>query len=157
MHVAPEEGRALSLVGDRITFKLTGTDTNNAFLLGEQVTPPGGGPPPHVHRHEDETFYILDGEFEFSLGDTTIRAVAGSVVYAPRNVPHRFTNVGALSGRLLVIVTPAGLEAFFAEAAADPSDGSPRSPFSDEAIAKLVATAATYGIEIKLLTPESSP
>ena len=162
MHVAPEEGRELSLVGDRITLKLTGTDTNNALLLGEEVTPPGGGTPPHVHRHEDETFCVLEGEFEFALGDTTIRAAAGSVVYGPRNVPHGFTNVGALPGRMLVIVTPAGLEAFFAEAGEETTDGSSPSSFSQASfsqagIEKLLAAAAKYGIEIQVPLPETSP
>ncbi len=157
MHVASKEGRELSLVGDRITFKLVGKDTNDALLLVEEVTPPGGGPPPHVHRHEDETFYVLEGEFEFLLGDATIRAAAGSVVHGPRNVPHGFTNVGALPGRMLVVVTPAGLEAFFAEAGDETSDGSSPSSFDEVEIEKLLVAAAKYGIEIRLPLPETSP
>jgi quercetin dioxygenase-like cupin family protein len=157
MHVAPEEGRELSLVGDRITFKLVGKDSNNALLLAEEVTPPGGGTPPHVHRHEDETFCLLEGEFEFSLGDATIRAAAGSVVHGPRNVPHSFTNVGALPGRMLVIVTPAGLEAFFEEAGEETTDGSSPAFFGQAEIEKLHAAAAKYGIEIQLPLPGTSP
>lgn len=157
MHIAPEEGKELSLVGDRITLKLTGKDTNNSLLLGEEVTPPGGGTPPHVHRYEDETFYVLEGEFAFSLGDTTIRAAAGSVVHAPRNIPHHFTNVGALPGRMLVIVTPAGLEAFFAEAGEEPRDESSPSSVSEVDIAKLLTAAAKYGIEMQVPLAETSP
>lgn len=157
MYVAPEEGKELSLVGDRITLKLTGKHTNNALLLGEEVTPPGGGTPPHVHRHEDETFCVLEGEYEFSLGDTTIRAAAGSVVHGPRKVPHRFTNVGALPARMLVIVTPAGLEAFFEEAGEEATDGSSPSSVSEVEIAKLLVAAPKYGIEIQVPLAEQSP
>jgi quercetin dioxygenase-like cupin family protein len=157
MHVAPEEGRELLLAGDRITLKLVGKDSNNALLLAEEVTPPGGGPPPHVHRNEDETFYILDGEFAFSLGDAAIRAAAGSVVHAPRNVPHGFTNIGALPGRMLVIVTPAGFEAFLEEAGEETVDGSSPPSFGQVELEKLLAAAAKYGVEIRLPVPESSP
>jgi uncharacterized cupin superfamily protein len=31
----------------------------------EAIVPPDGGPPPHIHRNEDETFYVLEGEVEF--------------------------------------------------------------------------------------------
>jgi quercetin dioxygenase-like cupin family protein len=157
MYVAPEEGKELSLAGDRITLKLTGQDTNDSLLLGEEVTPPGGGTPPHVHHHEDETFCVLEGEYEFSLGDSTIRATAGSVVHGPRNVPHGFTNVGALPGRMLVVVTPAGLEAFFEEAGQEATDGSSPSSFGREELKRLVAVAARYGIEIRVPSPETSP
>jgi quercetin dioxygenase-like cupin family protein len=157
MHVAPEEGKELSLAGDRITLKLVGKDTNNAFLLAEEVTPPGGGPPPHVHRQEDETFYVLEGEFAFALGDTTVQATAGSVVHGPRNVLHSFTNVSTLSGRMLVIVTPAGFEAFVDEAGEETIEGSSPSSVSDVDIAKLLVVAAKYGIEIQAPLAEPSP
>ncbi|MFL6085518.1 MAG: cupin domain-containing protein [Mycobacterium sp.] len=47
-------------------------------------------PPPHRHRREDEIFCVLEGEYEFVVGDRTIPATAGSVVYGPRNIPHTF-------------------------------------------------------------------
>lgn len=45
--------------GDLYTFLATGKETNNAFFQFEAVVPPGGGPPPHTHSREDESFYIV--------------------------------------------------------------------------------------------------
>ena len=81
----------------------------------EFLVPPHHGPPPHVHRREDEVFYVLEGEFEFTVAGQTIRATAGQTLYGKRDVPHTFKNVGDKAGRMIVVVAPAGLEKFFAE------------------------------------------
>ncbi|MBA3441197.1 MAG: hypothetical protein H0T92_15140 [Pyrinomonadaceae bacterium] len=60
--VATGEGTHLTVLGDKITIKLTGDDTNGAFMMFENTNPPEHGIPMHVHRNEDETFYILEGE-----------------------------------------------------------------------------------------------
>src|SRR5918998_1147538 len=113
IHVAPDEGRMLWVVGELLTLKMTGSDTDGAFALIEEVTPPQGGPPPHMHTREDETFYVLEGELKFVVGERNISATAGSVVYGPRGVLHSFRNVGSTPSRMVVIITPAGLEKFF--------------------------------------------
>jgi quercetin dioxygenase-like cupin family protein len=58
------KGRAVWVVGDHYTVKCSGEDTGGAFTLIEVLVPPGSGPPPHIHRREDEMFYVLAGEFE---------------------------------------------------------------------------------------------
>jgi hypothetical protein len=74
---------------------------------------------------QDETHYILEGQFEFVLGERKVDAGAGSVVYVPRTTMHAFTNTGTKKGKLLFIDTPAGpLEQFlveFGEPVSDPS------------------------------------
>ena len=147
-HVAPGEGKALWVAGDLVTFKVVGEDTNGAFILAEEVSPPGGGPPPHIHRREDEIFCVLEGEYEFLVGERTIRAGAGSVVYGPRNIPHTFKNVGTSPARMLAFVTPAGFEEFLEEVGEEAADGSSPPPFGQEQIEKLLATAPKYGIEM---------
>jgi quercetin dioxygenase-like cupin family protein len=87
-YVPSGEGKSLWVVGELITLKMVGEDTKGAFTLLEEITPPQGGPPPHLHRHEDETFYVIEGELEFMVGDRTIPATAGSVLYGPRNILH---------------------------------------------------------------------
>ena len=57
---------------------------------GEFVTPAGGGPPYHLHRDQDESFYVLEGEMTFYVGDAVIQANAGSFAFGARNVPHTF-------------------------------------------------------------------
>lgn len=54
------------------------------------------------HLHEDETFYVIEGEFEITVGDVTKAGVPGTFAYGPRNLPHRWTNVGNRRGRLLM-------------------------------------------------------
>ena len=77
--------------------------------------PPGGGPPLHIHTREDETFYVLDGEVEFLLGEETVTARRGDFVNIPRGTVHRFINTGTDTARLVLTFTPAGIEQWFAE------------------------------------------
>jgi quercetin dioxygenase-like cupin family protein len=58
----------------------------------EALVPPGGGPPPHTHSGEDETFYLLEGEIEFLLGEARITAGPGDFVNVPRGTVHCFRN-----------------------------------------------------------------
>jgi quercetin dioxygenase-like cupin family protein len=114
---------------------------------------PGGGSPPHVHSREDETFYVVEGEFEFLVAGAPIRLKAGEHLFAPRDVPHNFRNVGSEPGKMIITATPAGLENFFSEIGTKLSsrDDAPVPPSPDD-IARLVATAPKYGL--KILGPE---
>ena len=147
-HVAPGEGKALWVAGDLVTLKVVGEDTTGACILGEEVSPPGGGPPPHVHRREDEIFFVLEGEYEFFVGERTIRAGGGSVVYGPRDVPHSFKNVGTTPARMLAFVAPAGFEGFLEEVGEEAAAGSSPPPFGQEEIERMLAVAPGYGIEL---------
>lgn len=114
--LAAGEGKMLSIVGETITLKFTGGDTAGAFSLFEGLTPPHGGPPPHLHRWEDETFFVLDGKLEFNVGGQAIEAGPGDSVFCPKDVPHCFRNIGDTAARTLTIVSPAGFERFFERA-----------------------------------------
>jgi mannose-6-phosphate isomerase-like protein (cupin superfamily) len=143
------EGPSYWVLGDRYTFKLTGKDSGGNCMVMDQVIRPESGPPPHVHQREDETFYILEGRFSFLCGDREEIMEAGSFVYIPRGTLHTFRNVGMTKGRLLVTVTPAGLEDFFYQIGTI-ADGLPEPPPFDPAIlGKLVELAGKYGMEIK--------
>ena len=147
IHVPPSEGQMLWVVGELLTFKIGGQDADGAFVLAEEVTPPQGGPPPHLHTREDETFCVLEGELEFVVGERTLSASAGSVVYAPRGVLHGLRNVGTGHSRMIVIITPAGLEKFFEEVGEPVTDPS-SPPEGPPDIERLVAVARKYGMEI---------
>jgi mannose-6-phosphate isomerase-like protein (cupin superfamily) len=146
--VAPGEGKAFWVAGDLVTFKVVSEDTDGAYSLFEVVSNPGGGPPPHVHHHEDEIFCVLEGEHEVSIGERTIRADAGTVVYGPKNVAHAYKNVGATSGKILGFVAPAGLEGFFEEVGGEATDELSPPPFGQKETERLLAAAPKYGIEI---------
>ncbi|MGH7163691.1 MAG: quercetin 2,3-dioxygenase [Planctomycetota bacterium] len=137
----PGSGRRIHVLSDLYTFKASAKDTGGAYLLLEAVVPPGGGTPPHVHRREDEAFYVLDGELTFRVGGEAIVARPGHFVHAPRDVPHQFTNTGKKPARALVWATPAGIEGFFLEVGSPPG----AAPLDAQ---RVLAAAPKYGIEI---------
>jgi len=146
-YIPPGEGELLWVVGELLTLKVVGTDTSGAFAVLEEITPPQGGPPPHMHSREDETFYVLEGELEFRVSDRTLLATAGSVIYGPRGILHTFKNVGTTPSRILVLVTPAGLEKMFEELGEPVTDPS-SPPEGPPDIERLMAVNRKYGVEI---------
>src|SRR5258708_32244929 len=74
-----------------------------------------GGPPLHMHLHQEEWFYVMEGEVLFQIGDSRKQLHAGDSVLGPRGVPHTFSSVGEKPGRMLIAFNPAGkVEGFFA-------------------------------------------
>lgn len=113
--VSEGEGKRLNVLGDTLIVKLDSEDTAGAFAVMEAVTPPNAGPPVHLHRREDESFYVLEGEFEFVVDGQRLTAGPGAFLYAQRGTKHTFRNIGSKPGRMIVTVQPAGVEKFFAE------------------------------------------
>ena len=151
-HMHAGEGHSLWVLGELVTYKVTGEQTGGAYSLFEVETPPGGGPPPHVQHREDESFYVLEGEYEFVVEGRTTRASAGTQIYVPKGNLHAYNNVGEDIGRMLVSQTPGGShERFFEEIGEETKDGSTppgsEDPPDMESIAKI---AAEYGIEMPL-------
>ena len=78
----------------------------------------GGGRPP-LHRHDfDETFYVLEGELTFRLGNDLVTRRAGELAFARRGVPHTYANLSGAPARVLLVITPAGFERYFARMSA---------------------------------------
>jgi mannose-6-phosphate isomerase-like protein (cupin superfamily) len=68
---------------------------------------PGFGPvEPHVHEDHTDSFFILEGEVEFTIGDETVRAGPGTWVAAPSGVRHGFAIPGPERARFLNIHAP---------------------------------------------------
>ena len=76
-------GKTVNVFGKPITIRICGRDTGDALSVVESHDAPGDGPPPHIHHREDETFQILEGEYEFMVGGKTIPAKAGTTLFAP--------------------------------------------------------------------------
>ena len=134
---------------DQITFLITGEETGGAFFMAEVSVPPGGGPPPHVHTREEESFYLMQGTLIIHVGGKTLNASPGDFVQLPRGVVHSFRNAGNVDVKMLLVVTPAGLEKFFEEAfdpAADRTAAPP--PATGALLARLLAAASRYGLEL---------
>ncbi len=99
--------------------------------------PPGDMPPLHVHRAEDEGFYVLEGEMTVFHPGEEVRLGPGDFTLTPRGTPHTY-RVGEGSARVLVTSTPGGFERFVAAVGA----------LDEVTPERLTAVAAGYDIEI---------
>lgn len=149
IHVGPGEGDAFSAVGDIYRVLASGRQTGGVYGLSEIRVSPNNGPPPHIHSREDESFFVLEGELEFQVGDEKITARPGTFIQGPRGIAHTFKNNTQRPARILGFVTPAGFENFFKEFARPvASFDSPAIPASKDEIDKLLAAAPKYGLQI---------
>jgi mannose-6-phosphate isomerase-like protein (cupin superfamily) len=103
--------------GPRVLLRSEETDAEVSVI--ESAVPPDFTGPPLHHHDFDETFYLIEGELTFQLRDDLFQVKAGEVAFAPRGVPHTFTNLGAGPARYLIVCTPAGFERYFARMAAE--------------------------------------
>ena len=92
-----------------ITLKilLSGKQTNGSHAIFEDIVEPGVGPGRHVHHHQDETFFFLEGEFIAEVGGKIFEFKPGDVAFIPKGTVHAFKNVGNSPGRLRYIFSPA--------------------------------------------------
>jgi quercetin dioxygenase-like cupin family protein len=143
--------------GDKVTFLVTGAESSGACFIIEGMAPPGGGPPPHVHHFEDESFYILQGTVTVQAAGQTFQASPGDFVHIPRGTVHSFRNDGRVNAKAVITVSPAGpagLEKFFQESfypATDPSATPP--PITEELMGRMMTAAAKNGLEFVRPTP----
>ena len=134
--------------GDQLTFLITGAESGGLFFMAETLIAPGGGPPPHIHEREDETFYVLEGNPTFYAADKTIQGAPGSFIFLPRGIKHAFKNAAATPARMIVICTPAGIEKFF-EATMEPARPGVLPPMlTPELIGRFLAEAPKYGLQL---------
>ena len=145
--LAAGEGERIWIVADTMTLKATGESTDGGRVLLENLTAPGGGPPPHVHTREDEFWYVLDGSFEIRVGDEVHALGPGGFAYAPRGTIHNFRNTAETPSRVLVGFTPGGIEGFFRASGRPATDDGPAPPVDEEEIARTMAAARDYGFE----------
>lgn len=147
----PNEGHTIAVVGDVYRFLATGDETNGQYAMWEAIVPPGGGPPPHTHSREEESFYILEGEITFTVGEEKIVATEGMFANMPVGSLHSFKNNSDKIARMIISVAPAGLEKMFFEFGVPLDEGATEAmPPTKEEIEKLLAIAPNYGIEIKV-------
>jgi mannose-6-phosphate isomerase-like protein (cupin superfamily) len=62
--------------------------------------------PLHVHREDDEAWYVLSGRLGFRLGDEEFEVGPGSAVLARRGTPHTWRNAGDVEAEFLLVMTP---------------------------------------------------
>lgn len=137
-------------LGGLVTVRAAAADTNGSLAVIEERASRGYTTPPHVHRREDETLFVIEGTVEYTIDGVTATVTAGAAAFLPRGVPHNFTVLSS-AAHFLVIITPGGFERFFSEvsppAAAEDQDHPDTDPV------RMAASAAELGTTV-LGTPE---
>lgn len=110
------EGRSVSLRGTEVGFKVE-SDRARGASCTEWVAAPGFDTGLHIHERLEETWYVLDGELRFQVGDDTFTAGPGAWVFVPPRVAHAFANRAEAPARFLLIMSPAGFDRYFDELA----------------------------------------
>ena len=102
----------VTLGGHPMVFLVTGKDTKHTSMF-DWTIPAGFATGLHVHRVQEETFYVLEGECEWRVGDQVVQATPGTYLFVPPGVPHNITNISARPARVLMTVSPPGHEHYF--------------------------------------------
>ena len=140
IQVPNDGGKAVNILGIPMLIRIHGRDTGGMVSVVESHDVPGGGPPPHIHQREDETFQILEGDYEFMVGGQAILAKRGTTLFAPCGIAHTYRYAGQTSGKLMCVITPSGFEGFFEEVGA-------LSPQQQQDIPRVMEIAKQYGLE----------
>jgi quercetin dioxygenase-like cupin family protein len=147
-HLPADTGPCFWGPGDRYTFLVTGDQTNGAYFIMEAIIPPGGGPPLHIHHREQESFYLLEGTLEITLGEKRLKAATGDFVQIPRGMVHAFYNAGSNTVKMLLFFSPAGMDKYFEEVLEPVRDRLANiPPVTDALIGRMVDAGPKHGIE----------
>lgn len=150
----PRDGEAYWSLGSLTVLKATEENTNGSFSLVEEQIPAGQSPPMHVHRSDDEMFYILDGTVTFEIDGERFTATAGSTVFAPHGKPHSY--ITEAETRWLMFVHEPGLEQLWASAGRPAESWTmPDDSETEEQMNRAMDQLDRYGIEVvgEPLTP----
>lgn len=145
-----EQGDAYWVFGELYTFKVTAAETGGELAVIETVTSPQNGPPLHTHSREDESFYILEGRFLFTIGDQIQEVGPGGFLFAPRGIQHGYRNISALPARKIVVVTPGGFESFLREIGERATQTIAPPPHRSGTIEKAMELSQKYGLRIQI-------
>jgi len=115
--VPPGEGKRVMLFAVRFDYKVTAADSGGALAALEVTIPPKTLVKPHNHSREDEFTVVLSGTVGARVGDRVVEAAAGASLVKPRGIPHAMWNAGPEPARVLEVLSPGGLEAYFEELA----------------------------------------
>lgn len=142
--VQPGEGEYGELGGIGVVFKLFGEQTNGSVSIVEHPFAVGACVPPHVHTREDEYSIVTEGEIGFRSGEREVVLGPGGYITKPRGETHTMWNAGRVPGRIIEVISPAGLEHFFWSLRELVAEGPPPDPET------LQTLAAKYGVEFTM-------
>ncbi len=131
-----------AMLASQWTVLIAGEHTEGRIAVVEARVRQGTEPPRHVHSREDELIHVLDGSVTFDRDGERLDGPAGTWIFLPRGCEHTFS-VESAEARLLVMLSPAGLERCLGES------GQPDDPGAEQQLVEwLVAAAARYGVAI---------
>ena len=111
--VATNGGERLRFSGAEFIVKASTGSTGGSFTIIEEIDPLDT--PLHVHKNEDELWYVLEGQHIIQVGDDEFHVDPGEIAFGPRGVPHSQRRVVPRTGRFLVLLSPPGFDGFFRE------------------------------------------
>jgi quercetin dioxygenase-like cupin family protein len=137
---------AILFAGTAVDVLVPAEETTGAFSLLRIANPAGCWTPPHLHRNEDETVFVLSGTLRVETEERAMDVGPGQAIVLPRGRPHRLGNPGAQEAHFLVLCTPGGFDAFVRAAGRPMPDNGPAMDEAD--IARLIQAAPCHGIEL---------
>jgi len=133
-------------IGHLMSVLISAEDTGGAFSLIHGFEIQGLEPPPHTHTKEDESFYLIQGEINFAVGEETYKGKPGDWIYLPKNIQHTF-QVLTETAEVLILLTPGGFENYFIDMSEPAKELIiPPKPSGPPDVQKIVETASKYGI-----------
>lgn len=147
-HLGVGEGDAVWAMGGLFEMKLDVPQTGGVIAVAEVTQPVGVATPLHVHRHEAECFYLLSGSMIYEAGGERFELSAGSLMWLPRGVPHRFRITGTEPARFLAIVVPGDLLNLYREVGTQAAERAiPEHPDPAE-FSRWAEVGPRYGLEV---------
>lgn len=146
-HVSAGAGQPVWFTNNLMVLKATAESTGGKYGMLEALAPAGSGPPLHIHRREDEAFWVLEGHLTVRCGEQTFAAGPGTYTFLPRDIPHTFAVEGDSPARILSICSPGGLEQYFV-AAGRPAESGGLPPAAAIDAAMLARVGQEFGVEI---------
>jgi quercetin dioxygenase-like cupin family protein len=113
LHRKADEGDAVWAMGSLFEMKLRAAESGGELSIMLVTQPPGIATPLHVHSNESEVFFLLDGEMTYDAGGTVHELTAGSTMWLPKGVPHRFRVHGTTPARFLGLAVPGGIDEMY--------------------------------------------
>jgi quercetin dioxygenase-like cupin family protein len=149
IHRTAGQGEAVWAMGSLFEIKLGNEDTDGALTAMEVTQPPGIATPLHLHRNEAEVFYVLAGTLDYEAGGQLHQLTAGSLIWLPKGVPHRFRITGDSPARFLGLGLPGGIDQLYRTVGVPAERRTLPGAYPDEPeIARWHKAAPTHGLEV---------
>ncbi len=102
---------------EAVTPLISSNDVGGAYAIWLHEAAPGVSPPRHIHHREDEVFHVLEGHLRIWCDGQTYHAGPRDTAMLPKGIAHTCLVTGETAAKLMVTVSPGGLDEFFSRMA----------------------------------------